>query len=98
MPAGGHKELMNGRSDDGSEMGAPVEFARPDLEREHRKGVPEVVLAQGKRPEDVLAIARRFVDGAGRVIISRVDESLWSGCGPSSPDTACRSIARLERS
>lgn len=58
------------------EWEVPVEFARPDLNREGRKGVPEVVLAQGKRPQDVLAIARRFVDGAGRVIISRVDESL----------------------
>jgi pyridinium-3,5-biscarboxylic acid mononucleotide synthase len=58
------------------ELDDPVEFARPDLEREHRKGVPEVVLAQGKRPEDVIAIARRFVNEAGRVIISRVDESL----------------------
>jgi pyridinium-3,5-biscarboxylic acid mononucleotide synthase len=55
---------------------SPVEFARPDLEREHRKGVPEVLLAQGKRPEDVISIARRFVDEAGRVIISRVDASL----------------------
>jgi pyridinium-3,5-biscarboxylic acid mononucleotide synthase len=57
-------------------LDAPVELARPDLGREHRKGVPEVVLAQGKRYEDVVAIARRFVDQAGRVIISRVDETL----------------------
>jgi pyridinium-3,5-biscarboxylic acid mononucleotide synthase len=56
--------------------GMPVEFARPDLDRESRKGVPEVLLAQGKRHEDVLAIAREFVDRTGRAIISRVDEQL----------------------
>jgi len=56
--------------------GMPVEFARPDLDREQRKGVPEVLLAQGKRHEDVLAIARQFVNRTGRAIISRVDEQL----------------------
>lgn len=56
--------------------GTPVELARPDFHRQHRKGVPEVVLAQGKRHEDVLSIARQFVDSTGRVIISRVDEML----------------------
>ncbi|HEX2924279.1 MAG TPA: nickel pincer cofactor biosynthesis protein LarB [Chloroflexota bacterium] len=56
--------------------GVPVEFARLDLDREHRKGVPEVILAQGKRQEDVLAIARQFVDRTGRAIVSRVDDQL----------------------
>lgn len=54
----------------------PIEFARPDLHRDNRKGVPEVLLAQGKRHEDVLSIARRFVAGTGRAIISRVDGDL----------------------
>lgn len=53
-----------------------VEFARPDLHRDNRKGIPEVLLAQGKRQEDVLSIARRFVQGTGRSIISRVDSDL----------------------
>lgn len=54
----------------------PVELARPDLERENRKGVPEVLMAQGKRHEDLLAIARQFVNRTGRAIVSRVDENL----------------------
>lgn len=54
----------------------PIEYARPDLDREYRKGVPEVLLARGKRHEDLLAIAREFVDRTGRAIISRVDDSL----------------------
>ena len=60
----------------GQQEGIPLEYARPDLGREDRKGVPEVVMAQGKRHEDVLAIAREFVERTGRVIISRVDENL----------------------
>ncbi len=54
----------------------PLEYARPDVERENRKGVPEVLMAQGKRHEDLLAIAREFVDRTGRAIVSRVDENL----------------------
>jgi NCAIR mutase (PurE)-related protein len=53
-----------------------TEFARPDLDRGTRKGVPEVLLAQGKREEDVLAIARQFVDKVGRAIVSRVSVDL----------------------
>lgn len=55
---------------------APIELARPDLKRQERKGVPEVILAQGKRHEDVISIARDFINGSGRAIISRVEETL----------------------
>ena len=47
-----------------------------DHGREARKGVPEVVLAKGKETDAVLEIAGRFLDGNGRVIISRVDSGL----------------------
>lgn len=50
--------------------------ARIDPNREHRKGVPEVILAEGKRPEHTLAIARAFLDRTGRAIISRVNEHM----------------------
>jgi NCAIR mutase (PurE)-related protein len=49
---------------------------RPDLGRESRKGVPEVILADRKRPEDALAAARAFLDARGRAILSRVPEPL----------------------
>lgn len=59
----------------------PVEVlphARLDVDRANRKGVPEVVLAQGKAPQDVIDIARAFVDRTGRAIISRVGADLLS--------------------
>ena len=46
---------------------------RVDHQREQRKGVPEVVLAEGKRPEDLLAAARALLERSERVILSRLD-------------------------
>lgn len=49
-------------------------FARFDTQREDRNGVPEVILAEGKRPNEVAAIAERALDREGRVIVTRIDE------------------------
>ena len=46
-------------------------FAKLDLGREFKKGIPEIVLAEGKTPEDVRDIALAAVEELGRVIISR---------------------------
>ncbi|MGH7863090.1 MAG: nickel pincer cofactor biosynthesis protein LarB [Candidatus Dormibacteraceae bacterium] len=48
--------------------------ARPDLNREGRTGVPEIVYASGKEFDQIQALATTFVERAGRVIISRIDE------------------------
>ncbi len=53
--------------------GDPVE-ARLDLTRESRKGIPEVVLAEAKTDEQVLAIVRTFLERNGRAIVSRLRE------------------------
>nr|MBC7246127.1 nickel pincer cofactor biosynthesis protein LarB [Chloroflexota bacterium] len=47
-------------------------IAHPDLNRIRRKGVPEVILADCKSTEEVLTIARQFLDAEGRAILSRV--------------------------
>jgi NCAIR mutase (PurE)-related protein len=48
-----------------------------DFQRENRKGVPEIIYAERKHPDDTLAIARRFlVEGKGRAIISRTTPEL----------------------
>jgi len=46
-------------------------MAKIDVGREFRKGIPEVILAEGKRAEDVTEIALRMLNERGRVIISR---------------------------
>jgi pyridinium-3,5-biscarboxylic acid mononucleotide synthase len=50
-------------------------FARADVHRELRQGAPEAILAEGKTPEQVAAIARAMLDaGAGSVLVTRADE------------------------
>jgi pyridinium-3,5-biscarboxylic acid mononucleotide synthase len=44
-----------------------------DLDRHTRKGVPEVILADRKRIEDVVQAATAFLAKGGRALISRVD-------------------------
>lgn len=51
----------------------PIE-ARLDLTREDRKGIPEVILAEVKTDEQVLAITRTFLARNGRAIVSRLRE------------------------
>ena len=43
-----------------------------DFDRARRKGVPEIVLAERKSPEQVVRIARAFVERTGRALISRL--------------------------
>ena len=51
-------------------------FARPDFERAKRKGVPEVILADGKSVEHALRITHLFLDRNGRAILSRLPREL----------------------
>lgn len=53
-----------------------TEAARPDLDRQARKGVPEVIMAEHKTTEQSMAITRRFLEATGRAILSRVPPEL----------------------
>lgn len=46
-----------------------------DVGREIRKGLPEVVLAEGKLPTDVAKIGKEMLRKTGRVLVSRLDEA-----------------------
>jgi NCAIR mutase (PurE)-related protein len=59
---------------------------RADLGRESRKGVPEVILADGKRTEDALAAARAFLDARGRAILSRAGDDVIALLRSEHPD------------
>ena len=50
-------------------------FAKLDVGREIRKGLPEVILAEGKLASDVARISQAMVRRTGRAIISRLDGS-----------------------
>ncbi len=49
-------------------------IAKLDVGRETRKGLPEIILAEGKEPEDVARIAEAMVRRTRRAIISRADK------------------------
>jgi NCAIR mutase (PurE)-related protein len=46
-------------------------LARLDGNREIRRGVPEIILAEGKSANDIADIAKKMVEKTGRVILSR---------------------------
>ncbi len=53
---------------------ADMGFATLDLDRERRTGFPEVVMGEGKMPEQVARIAKRIYDASGLVLVTRSDE------------------------
>lgn len=52
--------------------------AKLDVSREVRRGVPEIVLAEGKSMDDLVSICTRMIEKSGRVIVSRLDDSQMS--------------------
>lgn len=51
--------------------------AQLDVARERRRGVPEVVLAEGKRPEEAARLAVRLAQDRGQGLVSRLGERHW---------------------
>jgi NCAIR mutase (PurE)-related protein len=51
---------------------ADLGFAKLDLHRELRNGLPEAVYAEGKRIEDLRAIVERMMQSQGRVLVTRL--------------------------
>ena len=45
---------------------------RPDVQREQRKGVPEVIFGETKDIDQIVSMTRMLLDKTGRTIISRV--------------------------
>jgi NCAIR mutase (PurE)-related protein len=50
--------------------------SRPDFQRQARKGVPEVIIAERKTVEQSIEITQRFLENTGRAILSRVPVEL----------------------
>jgi NCAIR mutase (PurE)-related protein len=71
-------------------------FARVDTDRERRQGAPEAILAEGKAPEEVGAIARAMLDeGAGSVLVTRADAAARAALLDVAPDAEEDPRARL---
>ena len=76
----------------------PVEdlrFARVDLHRSLRHGVPEAVLCQGKTPEQVVAIASRLAVDHDNILCTRAAPEVADALRTSGLDCAVHAEARL---
>jgi NCAIR mutase (PurE)-related protein len=75
--------MMSWNPNAGPDQGQPLaadgradKAVRPDYHRQLRKGVPEVIMAEGKTVEQSLEITRRFLETTGRAILSRIPPEL----------------------
>lgn len=77
---------------------APYEdlgFARLDTHRKLRTGVPEVVYAAGKTPEQVVAIAARLYERHGFVLCTRVSPEQSARVLEQFPQAILHEVARM---
>jgi NCAIR mutase (PurE)-related protein len=62
-------------------------FARVDTDREARQDAPEAIMAEGKTPAEVEAIARALLEGgAGSVLVTRADADARAALRRVAPD------------
>ena len=67
-------------------------FARLDHQRALRRGFPEVILAQGKTPEQVETIFKKLMDRNERVLATRVSPEMYAFIGPHLPEAVYHSL------
>ena len=71
-----------------------IGFAKIDHHRALRDSLPEVVLADGKTPEQVAEIAARLADRADRVLVTRADRACFEAVQATLPDATYHETAR----
>ena len=72
-----------------------IGFAKIDHHRPLRCGAPEVILCQGKTPEQVAEIARRIRLRGDNVLASRADEAHFAAVKAVEPEAVYRPEARM---
>jgi NCAIR mutase (PurE)-related protein len=55
-----------------------LSFAKVDHHRRLRQGIPEVIFAEGKREEEVIAIARALYRKSGRLLITKGSKAIFN--------------------
>jgi hypothetical protein len=76
----------------GEDGGTP--FARLDHHRELRRGFPEVVLAEGKTAEQVVAIVRALAETAGQTLVTRAEPATARAVVAAMPEAVRHAEAR----
>jgi pyridinium-3,5-biscarboxylic acid mononucleotide synthase len=70
-------------------------FARIDLDRHRRRGIPEVVFAAGKTPDQVIRIVQAFKDARQNVLCTRASRELYDAVARAYPEAAYHDPARM---
>lgn len=70
-------------------------FAKIDHHRALRKGVPEVVLGDGKSPQQVAAIAKELAARVDTLMITRANPDIFEAVRSEVPEVTFRSDARV---
>ncbi len=67
-----------------------TESGRFDADRERRRGIPEAVLAEGKRPAEVASLATTALESTGRALVTRTSAehaaAVQHALGDAAPD------------
>ena len=71
-------------------------FAKVDHHRALRKGFPEVILGEGKTPEQIADLAQAIQkDGSSTLLVTRIDPSAYRALKARLPDAVYNATARL---
>ena len=71
------------------------DFARIDTHRRLRRGLPEVVFCEGKRPEHIISIARRMMRVRELVLLTRLEPSTYETIRRALPSLRYEPMARV---
>ena len=70
-------------------------FARLDTHRQLRRGLPEVVFAEGKTPPQLIVIARRLIAAGDALLMTRVAPEVFAAIRSRVPQLRYHPVARL---
>ena len=70
-------------------------FARVDLERKNRRGMPEVIFAEGKTAEQVVKIVASLKDAGQNALCTRASRDLFDAVVASHPEAEYNDAARM---
>ncbi len=73
----------------------PLDYADLDYDRAARTGVPEVVFCQGKTPDQVIEIIRRFMQQEGRALATRVSPEMAEAVLAELPEVSHYPLAHI---
>jgi hypothetical protein len=69
-------------------------FAKIDHHRALRDDLPEVILGQGKTPEQIAGVAEKLVERSGKLLITRIDAQAFDVLTGTVPDAVYHDVAR----